>query len=124
MSCEPCGNEECDRCYPQQRFVLRQDSVRRVRYEVTVKAASMEEALEMLADGSCQGAEPTSYNEHDLAVLSEEPGVALTHEEAYPDRDHQREYWLNRSCYHDLREARRLPDNLDEMIVALEAEPE
>lgn len=121
---DPCGNDECDKCYPQQRYVLRQDSVRRVRYQVIVKAESPEAALAMLADGSCQGAEPTSYNEHDLEVLSREPGIALTHVEAYPDRDFQREYWRERCCYHELREERRMPDNLDEMLVVLEVKPD
>lgn len=128
MTCptEPCGNDECDRCDPRPRFVLRQDSVRHVRYEVVVKAASAEEALAMFADGTCQGAEPTSYNEHDLQVISTTPALALTHEEAYPDRDHDRQlrYWREECCYHDVREATRMPDNLDEMLVALEAKPD
>ncbi len=57
----------------------------------------------MLASGEAQGEVPTSYSEHTLHIISEESPVALTHEEAYPDRDHQRRFWRDECCLHPYR---------------------
>lgn len=76
---EPCGDEDCDNCYPGNRYYVQTDSVRRVRHRLLIKATSPEAALaEYHRLNSADGpSHPTSYDEHDLAVLEISPTVAV-----------------------------------------------
>lgn len=92
---EPCLNEECDRCYPQTRFVVRTDSIRRTRHERVIKAATAEEALAIYNEGTEW---PSSYDEQTIEIVEDPPQV-LTHVDAYPHHEEQRRHWLEDCCY-------------------------
>lgn len=52
----PCGNEECDKCYPLPRWKVSQHRIEHVTHVREIKAASQKEALAMFARGSGPGA--------------------------------------------------------------------
>lgn len=71
----PCGNEDCDACYPIPRWKISTESVRRILHSRTIKARTQEEALAIYAAGT---AWPSSYDERDLEVIVEgEPVVEI-----------------------------------------------
>lgn len=65
---EPCGNEDCDACYPLPRWKVRRVTVRRIAHEREIKAATPEDALRMYEEGT---AWPSEYDERTLEVLEE-----------------------------------------------------
>jgi hypothetical protein len=89
---EPCGNEDCDRCYPQPRWKVSTETVRRIVHQRTIKAATQEEALAIYNEGT---AWPSSYDEDTVEVLEEKPTVATVIE---PDEFQRRYYWDQ--CWH------------------------
>lgn len=92
--CEPCGNEDCDACYPLPRWTVRTVTVRRIAHEREIKAATRDEALRIYEQGT---AWPSSYDESDLEVLEEHaPSVAqVTDEEKL-------EFHRTWNCHHRL----------------------
>lgn len=96
---EPCGNEDCDKCYPIPRFVVSTERVARLRHVRTIKAATAEEALRIYREGT---AWPSSYDDRELAVLEEKDTVV----ELAEPRDAR---YAEDFCYHNLRERHGLP---------------
>lgn len=70
MSNDPCGNEDCDLCYPLPRFTVSTESVQRLLHRREIKAKDPEAALAIYAQGT---AWPASYDESLLEVISEQP---------------------------------------------------
>lgn len=91
----PCGNEDCDACYPLPRWKVTTVTVRRIAHERELKAATAEDALREYAGGT---AWPRSYDERTLEVIEREEPVAvqITDEETLKfHREH--------TCWHRLR---------------------
>jgi len=106
---EPCGNDDCDRCYPLPRFKIGVERVVRVVYERTIKAATEAEARAIFAQGT---AWPQSYDERHVETIEEKPAVV---EIVPPDGDRM----IETTCYHELRKQRTLNGEwppLDEVI--------
>src|SRR5580765_1813517 len=57
---DPCGNEDCDRCYPLPRWKVSQRRVQVVTYEREIKATTQDEAKQIFAAGT---AWPSSYDD-------------------------------------------------------------
>ncbi len=70
---EPCGNEQCDACYPLPRWKVQVVTVRRIAHEREIKAATAEDALREYAGGT---AWPSSYDEHTLETLDKQEPTA------------------------------------------------
>lgn len=87
---DPCGNEDCDACYPLPRWKVRTESVRRVVHERRIKAASAEAALAIYNEGT---AWPSSYDDIDVEYLEEKP----TQIEQLPAT--KRAYYLQYVCW-------------------------
>lgn len=88
----PCGNEDCDKCYPLPRFVVSTERVARLRHERTIKATTAEEALRIYREGT---AWPSSYDDRELAVLEQgDTVVALVEPRRFDDDEF---------CYHKNR---------------------
>ncbi len=63
----PCGNEECARCYPNQRwFRVRTDTLKRHRHEREIQAASPEAARSAYDAGT---AWPSDYDSRTTETL-------------------------------------------------------
>lgn len=87
----PCRNPGCDICNPLPRWKVSRMTVRRILHEREIKAATIEEALAIYANGT---AWPASYDERTLEVLEQgEPVVEL----APPASEAVREM----RCYHN-----------------------
>lgn len=99
---EPCGNEECDRCYPQPRFIVRTETVRRMRHERTIKANSADEAIAIYNEGT---AWPSSYDEHTLATIEQGQPTAARWDEADPERAASWAKLIGSRCYNDKKSA-------------------
>lgn len=99
---EPCGNEDCDKCYPIPRFVVSTERVARLRHERTIKATSVEEALRIYREGT---AWPSSYDDRELAVLEESATVVAIAE--------PRRYDADEFCYHKQQMQTSSPDQED-----------
>lgn len=94
---DPCGNEDCDKCYPLSRFKVSIERVQRIFYERTVKAATAEEALAIVNEGT---AWPSSYDDrggevleqHDpvISLVELEPNVKKLHR-CWNDPEYQKE---------------------------------
>ena len=97
---EPCGNEECDACYPLPRWKVSTVTVRRIKHEREVKAATPEEAVKIYEQGTEW---PSSYDEHTLETLETEPTVARR----VTDEFHL-DYHRTETCFHNI--LRRSPD--------------
>ena len=67
---EPCGNDDCDLCDPLPRWKVSTETVRRTVHEREIKAATMEEALAIYAQGTSW---PSEYDEQTVETLSEDP---------------------------------------------------
>jgi hypothetical protein len=81
---EPCGNENCDSCYPTPRFKVSIERVQRIFYERTIKAKDAEEALHIVEQGT---AWPTSYDDRGDEILEiKEPVVTVEDPPEFPDR--------------------------------------
>ena len=89
---DPCGNEDCDKCYPLPRFKITTERVQRLFYERTIKAASEAEALAIYAEGT---AWPSSYDDRSGEVLEQKDPV-VTIEEPRSER------LMESYCYHNL----------------------
>lgn len=63
---EPCENEDCDLCNPLPRWKISTVTVRRIRHEREIKAATLEEAMKVYVEGT---AWPATYDEVTLEVL-------------------------------------------------------
>lgn len=95
---EPCGNEDCDKCYPLPRFKISTERVQRLFYERTIKAATPEEALRIYNEGT---AWPSSYDDRDGEVLEEKGPIIWV---VPPDtNDPTRAQWLELNCWHNLQ---------------------
>lgn len=92
---QPCGNEDCDKCYPLPRWKIQKHRIQHITYAREIKAATLEEALLLFAAGT---AWPRSYDDHYGEIVEEDEAVA---EQLPPN-----EYYLEDCCFHDL-EARR-----------------
>jgi hypothetical protein len=63
----PCGNEDCARCYPHQRwFRVHTDSVERRRHEQKIRAASAEAARAKYDEGT---AWPSDYDTRTIETI-------------------------------------------------------
>lgn len=95
---EPCGNEDCDKCYPLPRFKISTERVQRLFYERTIKAATAEEALRTYNEGT---AWPSSYDDRGGEVLErKEPVVSVVQSDKGDKFD---AWWLEQNCWHNLR---------------------
>jgi hypothetical protein len=63
---EPCGNTECDKCYPTPRWKVSQHRIQHITYEREIKAATAEEAVEIFERGT---AWPSLYDERGGEVI-------------------------------------------------------
>jgi hypothetical protein len=90
---EPCGNSDCDRCYPLPRFKIGVERVVRVVYERTIKATTEAEARAIFARGT---AWPQSYDERHVETIEEKPAVVTI---VPPDDDRM----IESTCWHNLR---------------------
>lgn len=102
---EPCGNGDCDRCYPLPRFKISTERVQRLFYERTIKAATPEEALRIYNEGT---AWPSSYDDRHGEVLEEHEPVIIVEE----PRGH---WYVEYSCFHNLP-ATPLPELSDDFL--------
>lgn len=89
---DPCGNEDCDKCYPIPRYVVATERVSRLRHVRTIKAATPEEARRIYDEGT---AWPSSYEDDELAVLERGDPIVTV---AEPRGDRHVEI----VCYHNL----------------------
>jgi hypothetical protein len=89
---EPCGNEDCDLCYPMPRFKIATPRIVRRVHEREIKAATAEEALRIYNEGT---AWPSSYDEHDEKLV-EQFGSTVTQLDRRPE---DQRGWL---CWHNL----------------------
>jgi hypothetical protein len=63
----PCGNEDCARCYPHQRwFRVHTDSIERRRHEQKIRAASTEDARAKYDEGT---AWPSDYDARTIETI-------------------------------------------------------
>jgi hypothetical protein len=91
VKAEPCGNEECDRCYPLPRWKISAHRVQHITYEREIKAATQEEARRIFDEGT---AWPSSYDDrYGEIVQQDEAGI----EQLPPSK-----YHLEECCFHDL----------------------
>jgi hypothetical protein len=74
---DPCGNEDCDKCYPLPRFKISTERVQRLFYERTIKAANEAEALAIYAEGT---AWPSSYDDRSGEVLEQKDPIVTIEE--------------------------------------------
>ena len=71
----PCGNEDCDACYPLPRFKISTERVQRLFYERTIKAKDEIEALRIYEEGT---AWPSSYDDRYGEILEQKaPSVEI-----------------------------------------------
>ena len=92
---KPCGNEDCDKCYPLPRFKISTERVQRLFYEREIKAATEEEALRIYHEGT---AWPSQYDDRYDAVLEKKAPVVTR---LVSHRDDQN------GCFHDIPDAER-----------------
>lgn len=86
---EPCGNEECDRCYPIPRWKVSTERVARVIHAREIKAESRVEALRIYREGT---AHPSSYDDNEVEILEQrEPKIERMAPPTFSD-----------TCWHDL----------------------
>jgi len=84
----PCGNKDCDRCYPLPRWKISEHRIQHLTYTRKIKAASAEEAMRIFEAGT---AWPSSYDDdYGEVVQQDEPVVELLP----PD-----DYHLTECCY-------------------------
>lgn len=97
----PCGNDDCDKCYPLPRWKVSVERVARVFNEREFKAATPEEALAEYEKGTTW---PASYDDRRESILEEHaPVVTLV----VDDDEERRLRHLEMFCYHNLP---KLPD--------------
>lgn len=95
---EPCGNEECDLCYPIPRFKVSTERVQRLFHERKIKAATPEEALRIYLEGT---AWPSSYDDRGGEIIEEHaPKVTVVP----PHDEPLRSRMAYSNCYHNLAE--------------------
>ena len=88
----PCGNEDCDTCYPMARWKVQTVTVRRISHKREIKAATAEDALRTYAAGT---AWPEGYDESTLEILERhEPVVTQITDEALL------EFHRRHGCWH------------------------
>jgi len=69
----PCGNEDCSRCYPHQRwFCVRTDTLERRRHARNLRASSAEAARSQYDEGT---AWPSDYDSHTTETLEASEAV-------------------------------------------------
>jgi hypothetical protein len=115
---DPCGNKDCDKCYPIPRFIVSTERVSRRRHARTIKAATPEEARRLYDEGT---AWPSSYDDDELAVL-ERGDTIVTAAESRDDLD------IESVCYHNLPSATAAgldveADPVDAAGLDIEADP-
>lgn len=88
---EPCGNEECDTCYPIPRWKISEHRIQHITYTREIKAATAEEAMVIFRSGT---EHPSSYDDVYGKVVQQDEAVA---EQMPPDDFH-----LHTICYHNL----------------------
>lgn len=85
---EPCGNEDCDVCYPIPRWTVRTKRLQWVTHQRMVKATSKEEALRIVEEGT---AWLSSYDDRPGEIVEQhDPVVTPAEDKAYD------------CCYHNL----------------------
>ena len=90
----PCGNEECARCYPHQRwFRVSTDSLERRRHERKIRAASAEAARAEYDEGT---AWPSSYDSHTTETL--ETSETVVEEIANPNLHTRKDTGVTIDC--------------------------
>jgi hypothetical protein len=103
---EPCGNPDCDKCYPLPTWEVSQHRIQHITRSRRIKAATPEEALSLFEAGT---AWPSSYNERGGKIVSEDAPVVeqLSTEKKY-----------GYTCYHNLNlpslDYETSDDNFDE----------
>jgi hypothetical protein len=93
---EPCGNEDCDKCYPLPRFKITTERVQRLVHTRMIKAADEAEALRIYREGT---AWPSSYDDRDGEVLKRYPTMVTIVDEPRSPRV------IEMLCYHNLPSA-------------------
>ena len=98
---QPCGNEECDKCYPLPRWKISEHRVQHITYTREIKAPTLEEAMRLFETGTVW---PSSYDDEYGEIVLQDEAVA----EQLPPNEYR--------CYREL--IARLVDKVNARIPA------
>lgn len=98
---QPCGNKDCDKCYPFPHWKLSEHRIQHITYTRNIKAATQEEALAIFNAGT---AWPSSYDDLYGEIVEQFLRIKQLPTEEPP---------ASFLCYHDLPDLPETSNSLD-----------